>query len=174
MLSRKSPGFGIGQRGVGMIEVLVAVLVVAVGVIGYAGMQLYALRGAENAGHRTHATLIARDGLERIMANPAATNNYLTPANWPNGPLQPGTPYPMGCVNVACTPNQLSVADIAQLSWAAANSLPLGRVMASFDCTGVPSPSCVVVSWQGTEPAECLVGNQINTTDPCVVMEALR
>ena len=41
------------QRGVGLIEVMMALLVLAIGVLGYAGMQLTALKAAEDANNRS-------------------------------------------------------------------------------------------------------------------------
>jgi type IV pilus assembly protein PilV len=165
------------QRGVGMIEILVAILVVAVGVLGYAGMQMFALRGAETASYRTQATLVAKDALERILMNAdgAAIGAYFTATNWPNNAGQPGGAFPTACMGTAvCTPVVQAAADIAQLSWIVTNTLPLGMIRAQPDCTGVPSASCIVISWQGTDPADCLAGGVISTTEPCVVMEAIR
>ncbi|MFN3712598.1 MAG: type IV pilus modification protein PilV [Alcanivoracaceae bacterium] len=167
-------GVGREQRGVGMVEVLVALLVIAVGVLGYAGMQLFALRGAEDAGSRTHATLIARDALERLLINPAGGGTYFGADSWPAAPVAPGAAYPSLCGSADCAPAGLASADIEQLSWMAANTLPLGMIMARDDCSGVPSASCVVVSWQGVTPADCIAGGQIPARDSCVVLEALR
>ncbi|MCK0538498.1 type IV pilus modification protein PilV [Alcanivorax quisquiliarum] len=167
------------QQGVGLIEVLVAVLVIAVGVLGYAAMQLFALQSAEEASYRTHAALIARDALERLLLNadPDALADYFDAANWPSEPESYGGDYPDGCTNTACDPQQLAAADISQLAWAAANSLPAGMVQASDDCGGVPSPSCVVVTWMDMTPEECLAEypDIPDATDyHCVVLEALR
>jgi type IV pilus assembly protein PilV len=162
------------QRGVGMVEVLIALLVVAIGVLGYAGMQLFALRGAEDAGSRTHATLIARDALERLLLNPGGAATYFGDGNWPGAAQVAGDAYPDTCMQAPCVPAALAAADIQQLSWMAANVLPAGMVMAMDDCGGAPSPSCVVVSWQGVTPAQCLSGGQIPAEDACVVLEALR
>ena len=166
-----------GQKGAGMIEILVAILVVAVGVLGYAGMQMFALRGAETASYRTQATLVAKDALERMLMNSdaAATGAYFTAANWPANSVAAGGAFPTVCMGTAtCTPDAQALADIAQLSWIAANTLPLGIIRAQVECTGTPSASCIIVSWQGTNPADCLAGNVVSTSEPCVVLEAIR
>ncbi|MDF1629001.1 MAG: type IV pilus modification protein PilV [Alcanivoracaceae bacterium] len=165
------------QRGVGMIEILVAILVVAVGVLGYAGMQMFALRGAETASYRTQATLVAKDALERLLLNSAtaAGDIYFDVTSWPAASAAPGGNFPTACMGAAtCTPDAQAVADIAQLSWIVSNTLPLGMISARDGCTGVGTPSCVVVTWQGTVPADCLAGGVISTSEPCVVMEARR
>jgi type IV pilus assembly protein PilV len=162
------------QRGVGLIEVLVALVVMAVGVLGYAGMQLMALRGAEAAGYRAQATLVAVDALERILLNADARATYFNMALWPTTTQAPGGTYPTACSSAACTSAALATADLTELAWVAANSLPGGLIAAKNDCTGIPSPSCVVLSWDEMTPTLCLDGDAINTTDSCVVMEAMR
>ena len=165
------------QQGVGMIEILVAILVVAVGVLGYAGMQMFALRGAETASYRTQATLVAKDALERILMNSAeeAGSVYFVGNNWPTTPAQAGGNFPTACIGAAsCDPAALAFADVAQLSWIVTNTLPLGMIRALDNCTGAATASCIVVSWQGTTPAQCLSGGAISTSEPCVVLEAFR
>ena len=57
------------QRGVGMVEILVALLVLAIGVLGYAGLQLNALKSTESAQIRSQGTALARNALEMIVVN---------------------------------------------------------------------------------------------------------
>lgn len=64
------------QRGVTLLEVMVAVLILAVGVLGAASLQLNAIRYSASAGHTTQATLVARDMLDRMRANPSALTSY--------------------------------------------------------------------------------------------------
>src|SRR5690606_1124230 len=58
------------QSVVGRLEVVVALLAFAVGFLGYAGLQLGALKGTEVAHPRALATGIAQDFLDRILVNP--------------------------------------------------------------------------------------------------------
>lgn len=66
------------QRGAGMVEVLVAVLVLAVGLLGIAGTQLVSLRNNHSAWLRSEATLRCYDILDRMRANQttALAGNY--------------------------------------------------------------------------------------------------
>lgn len=66
------------QRGVTLLEVMVAVLILAVGVLGAASLQLNAIRYSASAGHTTQATLAARDMLDRMRANPSVLASYAT------------------------------------------------------------------------------------------------
>lgn len=57
------------QRGFTMIEVLVAVLILAIGLLGVAGVQLLSMQQTSNANKRSVATLYAQDLAERMRAN---------------------------------------------------------------------------------------------------------
>ncbi|RAU44910.1 MULTISPECIES: type IV pilus modification protein PilV [unclassified Pseudomonas] len=58
------------QSGVTLIEVLVAVLVLAVGVLGVSLLQANALKQTDSALRGTQVSFIAHDLLERMRANP--------------------------------------------------------------------------------------------------------
>jgi len=58
------------QAGLTLIEVLVTIVILAVGLLGMAAMQLSGIRGANSANYRTQATIFANDLAERLRANP--------------------------------------------------------------------------------------------------------
>ena len=60
------------QAGVSLLEVLIAVLVLSVGLLGIAGLQTANLRNTQSAHQRTVAVLLAASMAERIRANPVA------------------------------------------------------------------------------------------------------
>ncbi len=70
MLMSQKPG----QRGFSLIEVLVALLVMTIGLLGAAAIQLNALKYTDSSSMRTQASFIAYDMLDRIRANNAV--NY--------------------------------------------------------------------------------------------------
>ncbi|MCB1955570.1 MAG: type IV pilus modification protein PilV [Rhodocyclaceae bacterium] len=57
------------QTGTSLIEVLVAVVVLAVGLLGVAGMQMSSLRSNQAAYERSVATIAASSIAERMLAN---------------------------------------------------------------------------------------------------------
>ncbi len=59
-----------GQRGFSMIELLVAVLVMGIGVLGISGLQLVSMQNNRAALQRAEAVQLAYDVLDRIRANP--------------------------------------------------------------------------------------------------------
>lgn len=64
------------QCGFSLIEVLVALLLVALGVLGAAALQLNALRFTQDSAYRVQASLLATDLLERMRANPGQLASY--------------------------------------------------------------------------------------------------
>lgn len=57
------------QRGFTLVEMLVALLVLSVGLLGIAGMQLASLRNTQGAYVRSQASILAYDITERMRAN---------------------------------------------------------------------------------------------------------
>jgi type IV pilus assembly protein PilV len=57
------------QRGMTLIEALVALLVLSIGLLGVAGLQLQALRSNHGAHLRSQATILAHDIADRMRAN---------------------------------------------------------------------------------------------------------
>ncbi len=57
------------QRGATLIEVLVAMLILSVGLLGLAGMQMTALKSNQSAYYRSQATVLAYDIIDRMRAN---------------------------------------------------------------------------------------------------------
>ena len=61
-----------GQQGLSLIEVLVSVLILAIGLLGAAAIQLNALKYTDSSTMNTQASFIAYDMMDRIRANPDA------------------------------------------------------------------------------------------------------
>ena len=161
------------QRGVGMLEVLIALLVLVIGVLGFAGLQLVALKNTGEASHRAHATLIAQDAIERFQTNPSQLAYYLNAGNWPSAITTPGgepTDW-KGCMSNECSAAQMAEWDIGQLAWTATNTLPAGLILAK-GCD-FNDMECVIVSWDGQAPVECVTNAGINDdiASSCLVLE---
>ena len=63
------------QSGFSLLEVLVSVVILSIGLLGMAGIQLKGLSSNNSANLRTQATLLANDLAERMHANPRAASN---------------------------------------------------------------------------------------------------
>ncbi len=66
------------QRGMTLIEILVAIVVLSVGLLGLAGLQLKGLQVSQGSTYRWQAAILAEDMADRIRADPAGAvaGNY--------------------------------------------------------------------------------------------------
>jgi type IV pilus assembly protein PilV len=83
------------QRGVGLIEVLVAVLILALGLLGMAGLQSKSLRASQSSYARTQAVMLSYYMLDAMRAdrNAALGGSYNTTSLCSSGALT-GTSLP--------------------------------------------------------------------------------
>jgi type IV pilus assembly protein PilV len=86
-----------------MIELLVAVLVMGIGVLGITGLQMVSLQNNRGALVRAEAVQLAYDMLDRVRANPGA--NY-GPLNLTTAPVAP-----TNCHTTDCTQPQMVTFD---------------------------------------------------------------
>ena len=83
--------------GTSLIEVLVTLVILSIGLLGLAALQLNGLRSNTSAALRTASTLIAGDIIERMRANPTAvTDGLFSNVNTAD----------VGSVNCGALPNQ--------------------------------------------------------------------
>lgn len=57
------------QSGFTLLEVLVTMVVLALGLLGYAGLQMASLKNSASAYQRSQATILAYDIIDRLRAN---------------------------------------------------------------------------------------------------------
>jgi len=119
--------------GFTLIEILIALVIFSIGLLGLAGMQLRGSEGTNTAYFRSQATLLANDMAERMHANQQGvmddaymdldTDGICTEANRPNPfcASRDGTPA------AACTPTEMAVFDLYTLA-CNTQRLPAGRL----------------------------------------------
>lgn len=139
------------QKGVGLVEVLVALLLLAVGVLGYTILQLRAVDASSEALMRSQGMLIARTLAENMRANPAAQTNYPAAVRgYTNITAAPTAPTP-SCSNNLCTPAQMARFDAFM---AARSAFEIGMNVTMSACPGVGSApiqrQCLFVAWGNT------------------------
>ncbi len=97
------------QQGSTIIEVLISVLVLSVGLLGVASMQLHGLRYNQGAYLRAQATILAYDIVDRMRANPdGVAAGYYNSINTSSLPTDPA------CISTGCTNQQLADHDIRE------------------------------------------------------------
>lgn len=133
-------------EGVGLIEVLIATLVLAVGVLGYVGLQINAKRLNFESTQRTTAVYLGQNLLERMRGNPKQLNAYVVTDLDPGALTEP-TP---NCTTAQCSNTQLAAYDLwewDQLLDGAAVSGGLVNPMACVVNTG--NYLTVTIVWEG-------------------------
>lgn len=117
-------------HGFTLIEVLVSVLILAIGLLGLAGLQVTGLRSVNNASLYTQGTLALNDIIERMRSNPIAiaNNDYLLNVN-AAGFLETNTTVDIDCsvlpapycsqYNTGSTLNQVAAAKCTPAEMAA-------------------------------------------------------
>lgn len=95
------------QRGVGMIEVLIAITISAFALLGLAGLQVASLKYQKTAQFRTLASQYSADMADRIRANVAGASSYVTTDTY--GAL-PATPP--DCSAAACSSATIAQTDL--------------------------------------------------------------
>lgn len=106
------------SRGVTLIEVLVAVLVLSIGLLGLAALQGFSLQAGQSAYHRTQATNLAYEiaefaRLNRSEAMQSGVCDVPLKADWSNFAA---THLPGGTVTTNMTDCEMGVVQIT-ISW---------------------------------------------------------
>jgi len=128
------------QRGFSLVEVLIALVIMSVGMLGIAGLFVQSMQAGRTAMFRHHAVTLAGDVADRIRANPTAGGAYALGG------------VDSGCVaqGVDCSAPQMAANDIFLWSQQAGDQLPNGQVQITFDGAVTPPSYTIEVSW--TEP----------------------
>ncbi|MFC5741608.1 type IV pilus modification protein PilV [Dyella tabacisoli] len=115
------------QRGISLIEVLVAVLIFSIGLIGLAGLMVMAARSNQAAYLRTQATFLAGNMADRMRANPVGVWSGSYNASYSSVSNQ------QVCnASSACSPDQVAARD--QHVWGTMLSATLPDAVASISC----------------------------------------
>ena len=114
-------------RGFTLVEVLVALVVLSIGLLGLAGLQSTGLQFNQGAVMRTHATQLIYDLSDRMRAN---INAFETGAY-----LGTGTATASCHTTSGCSPTQMAADDLAKWNQTVARVLPMGAAVICRDAT---------------------------------------
>ena len=154
----------LNQSGVAMLEVLITIVILAFGLLGFAGLNAAGIVSNHSSYLRSQAALQAYDMADRIRANLTGANTSMSYDNISGAGTDPG------CILTGCTWVQMAAYD--QWAWNAANAalLPAG--------TGTVTRSgnflIVTVMWDGDRKGATGTGcDNSNTADlKCFVLRA--
>lgn len=139
---------GQAQRGFTMVEALVALVVLAIGLLGIAALYLDSLRAGRTAIYRTQAVNLAADLADRIRANRQGVVAYTT------GFDDAAATYTedANCDDpaVGCLPADLAGTDLARWKTALEQQLPGGQgevQVTAPNAAGDPGTYVITVRW---------------------------
>lgn len=108
------------NTGFTLIEVLIAMIILAVGLLGLAGLQATSLRNNQSAYDRSVATQLAYDIADRMRANVAGKTTYTTI-------LPSAAAQKVSCLSVTgCSVAEMAENDFYEWYHAVASALPDG------------------------------------------------
>jgi type IV pilus assembly protein PilV len=137
-------------RGFTLVEVLVALVVLAVGMLGLALLLVQGLQGSRGALEQTQAANLAADIAERMRANRAAGPAYDTVEGTPDPRVDPA------CEDAVapCDPRALAGNDLRRWLDAVAATLPEGRGVIEMERRAPEAHRGIVtVRWAGAGAA---------------------
>lgn len=121
-------------QGFTLLEVMVAMIILAIGLLGLAGLQAISLTRNNESNFRQQAALLAYDIADRMRANiagvrdPSLGNNssyHMMGVNLPSS----------ATVTCPCTPAQLAAKDLIEWSDLVSTELPSGNSIVCIDNT---------------------------------------
>lgn len=129
------------ERGFSLVEVMVSLVIIAVGLLGVAGIMALSMNNDDSSRMQSLAALQAASMATAMQANSAY---WVTPG--PGSILTQSAPTVSSTAcdgTVACTASQLATVDLANWGYSIAQSLP----------NGIGSVSCGAVQPTATSPA---------------------
>ena len=145
LLKMVNNGIGQAQRGFSLVEVLIALIIMSVGMLGIAGLYVQSMQAGRTSMLRHNAVTLAGDVADRIRSNPRAGEAYTDADGGDNG-----------CVNgiADCNAAEMAAHDVFLWQEQAETSLPNGLVTITFDDAVSPPDYTIEVSWD--EPGEVM------------------
>jgi type IV pilus assembly protein PilV len=143
-----------GQRGISLVEAMVALIVLAIGMLGIAALHVESVKANRTALLRTQAVNLANDLADRIRANRQAGVSYRLAAG--------ALPTVGNCVVTNnCTDDELAVDDLARWVRAvrvllppAPDGMPPTTLVGVVPAPGIGQPDTYRIRVEWTEPGE--------------------
>ncbi|HRM14587.1 MAG TPA: type IV pilus modification protein PilV [Acinetobacter parvus] len=151
------------QTGVGLVEVLVALVLLSIAVLGFVALQIRAITASNEATMNVQATNIARDLAERMRMNRDGLAGYVANTDTTN------------CATAFCSPENMAKYDFRLVS---SRATGLGMRMNVLNCQGSTLVrKCIYVAWEGTTAtngtgsSDCTNGAAYVPNAKCIIME---
>lgn len=143
------------QAGVTLLEILISLVVIALGILGVSTLQFNGLKSVQDAHYFVTASLLADDMGERIRVNTTAASAY-------NTSMLTSASASTNCETQTCLSSAMASYDIAQWITAIADRLPSGAGKITYTA-GSSKTYALTVRWLGLAGGNCDVNG--GTTD---------
>jgi type IV pilus assembly protein PilV len=156
------------QRGVSLVEALVALVVMSIGMLGIAALYIESVKANRSALLRTQAVTLANDMADRIRANRLAGNSYALA-------MGAAPPAAHNCVSgVNCLEDDLAEDDVNRwvtsvrsatgMPWNGATPPQTAVIFTPAIGVGLPDTYAIVITWRepNQDPAEADYRYQLN------------
>ena len=151
------------HKGAGLMEVLVALVLLSIAVLGFVALQIRAIAASNEATMNVQATNIARDLAERMRMNRVGLTDYTENTEIDD------------CAAGFCTAEQMAKYDYRQVKSRASN---LGMSINVLNCqNSTLVRKCIYVAWEGTTATNgtastnCTNGTAYIPNAKCIIME---
>ena len=144
-------GKNVLDQGFGLFEVMIALVIISIGALGFTRAQLNSLQTTSDAGLRTVAALLVQDMVARMEANAGETLQGLN-SGYQTGPAGINTDCLSSTGNI-CTGNQMALHDLADWNAAIASSFPANSGAIGIVCLdATPGNSSNTCTPPGSNP----------------------
>jgi type IV pilus assembly protein PilV len=152
-----------GQRGATLIEVLVAILLLAFGMLAIGSMMAFAVQGPKLSAYRSTAANLAASHVERMRANPEgfANNGYTSALNGSAWSFTAIDPTSADCAYPACTETTLAAMDVQAARGFIRRELPAGDM--EMWCSTPSAPNTAVTCTKATQGNLWVIWQEPNT-----------
>lgn len=164
------------QRGLGLIEVMVALLLLAVAVLGFSALNIVSIKATDDSVLIANANTVMRglsedlrlnsnnilayqQDIQSVLGDVSASKNYCEAvADYKTGSVT------KNCDSDSCTEEQLSKYNSWNAMKQACNNSILLNMITCPGTTDKQLRQCIITSWNGTKP---VFANSAPNTKPC-------
>lgn len=172
------------QMGVGLVEVMVALLLLTVAVLGYSALQGQAIKVTNESLERSQSLVMMRTIAEKIRANPSAIVTYETTLNSSTPPTAPANLCGLdgGAITDLCQPAELAVAESFKIKSELQNydfqiqmhPCPNTGGTGTNAAANIMYSYCLISAWGDTTPTIGTDNNEDCLTERVVVDEEVQ
>ena len=143
------------SAGFTLLEVLVALFVLSLGLLGLAGLQTLGIKFNQQSYQRTQAVILAYDMFDRMRANPVGKKDGLYDSvSYSDEPSDPA------CESKGCSVTQRQQADVHQWKQAVKQLLSEGK--AQIETNAATSVRTITIQWKENDlPMQLVVEAEV-------------